>query len=256
MGRLDHKVAIVTGAAQGIGKAAATALACEGASVAVADLNDELGQATVRDSQQAGGTAFFQHTDVGVTTEVERMVAATVERFGKLDILVNNAAIAFRASVVGISEEDWQRVLNINLTSVWRCMKYAIPHMIAGGGGSIVNVSSVQSLKGFKGWSAYAAAKGGINALTQQAAVDYSPHNIRINAIAPGTIMTPMNERIFAETEDAQALIDTWNSLHALGRFGQPDEVGALILFLASDESSFMTGDVINVDGGLNIKGG
>jgi NAD(P)-dependent dehydrogenase (short-subunit alcohol dehydrogenase family) len=256
MGRLDKKVAIVTGGAMGIGKAVATLMAREGARVAVADIDDEEGRKTVEDIGAAGGEAFFQHADVSVSADVESLVEATVERYGRLDVLVNNAAIALPGTVVDISEETWSRVIDTNLSSVWRGMKYAIPHMIEGGGGSIINVSSVQSLKGFSGWSAYAAAKGGINALTRQAAVDYSPHNIRVNAIAPGTIMTPMNERIFKEAEDPEALIAGWNSLHALGRFGQPDEVGALILFLASDEASFMTGDVICVDGGLTVKGG
>lgn len=256
MGRLDNRVAIVTGAAMGIGKAAAVSLAREGARVTVGDIDDSAGRETVREIEGAGSKAFFHHTDVGDSGDVERLVEATVERYGRLDILVNNAAVAIPGTAVDITEQDWIKVINTNLSSVWRGMKYAIPHMIRGGGGSIINMSSVQSLIGFSGWSAYAAAKGGINALTRQAAVDYSPHNIRINAVAPGTIMTPMNERIFAEVEDPQALIDSWNSLHALGRFGQPDEVAKLILFLASDDSSFITGDVIRVDGGLTIKGG
>ena len=145
-------------------------------------------------------------------------------------------------------------MLDVNLTSIWRGMKFAIPYMIQNGGGSIVNTSSLQSLMGFKGWSAYAAAKGGINALTQQAAVDYAPYQIRINAVAPGTIMTPMNERIFAAAPDKDALIREWNDMHPLGRFGQPREVADLIVFLASDESSFMTGDIIRVDGGAGIN--
>jgi NAD(P)-dependent dehydrogenase (short-subunit alcohol dehydrogenase family) len=147
-------------------------------------------------------------------------------------------------------------VLDVNLGGVWRGMKYAIPEMIKGGGGSIINTASVQALVGFTGWSGYAASKGGIVALTQQAAVDYAPHKIRINAIAPGTIMTPMNERVFATVVDPQALIDSWNSLHPLGRFGQPEEVAAAVVFLASDEASFVTGVVLRVDGGLVIKGG
>jgi NAD(P)-dependent dehydrogenase (short-subunit alcohol dehydrogenase family) len=135
-------------------------------------------------------------------------------------------------------------------------MKFAIPHLMAAGGGSIINISSVQALLGFKGWAAYAAAKGAINALTQQAAVDYAVHKIRVNAIAPGTIMTPMNVRIFETTPDRDALIAGWNDLHALGRFGQPEEVGTAVLFLASDDSSFVTGEILRVDGGATIKGG
>jgi NAD(P)-dependent dehydrogenase (short-subunit alcohol dehydrogenase family) len=169
--------------------------------------------------------------------------------------LVNNAGIAVPGSAVDMSEEDWHRVINVNLTGVWRGMKYAIPEMIKGGGGSIINLSSVQSLLGFPGWAGYAASKGGINALTQQAAVEYAPYGIRINAIAPGTIMTPMNERIFREATNPQELIERWNRMHALGRFGQPEEVAALVVFLASDEASFITGEVIRVDGGMVVKG-
>ncbi|MDH3673852.1 MAG: SDR family oxidoreductase [Anaerolineae bacterium] len=256
MGQLDDKVAIVTGAATGIGEAAALALVNAGARVAISDINDEDGEAKAKEFRDRGGEAFYQHADVCLSTDIERLVEATVARYGKLDVLVNNAAVAISGTAVDISEEDWNRVLNTNLTSVWRGMKYAIPHMLKNGTGSIINVSSAQGLMGFKGWSAYAAAKGGINALTRQAAVEYSPENIRINAIAPGTIMTPMNERIFSEAEDPAALIQHWTSRHALGRFGQPEEVGNLIVFLASDDSSFITGDIIRVDGGLVINGG
>src|SRR5690606_1352965 len=125
--------------------------------------------------------------------------------------------------------------INTNLTSVWRGMRVCVPEMRKRGGGAIVNMSSVQSLTGFKGWAAYAAAKGGINALTQQAAIDLAPHKIRVNAVAPGTIMTPLNEKVFAEHPNPQELIDTWNRAHPIGRFGQPEEVAELVLFLASD---------------------
>lgn len=255
MGRMDGKVAFVTGGAMGIGKAAAVALAREGAKVAIGDIDDAAGAQTVDEIRELGGEAVFVHTDVASTTDMERLVNTAVEQFGSLTVAVNNAAVALAGTVTDISEDDWNRVLNTNLTSVWRGMKLAIPHMQRAGGGSIVNVSSVQSLMGFPGWSAYAAAKGAINALTQQAAVEYALDKIRVNAIAPGTIMTPMNERIFRETEDPDALIQSWNNLHALGRFGQPDEVGNLILFLASDESSFITGEVVRVDGGATING-
>lgn len=255
MGRVESKVAVVTGAAMGIGKAAAVALAREGAKVAIGDINDEVGQATAREIKASGGEAFFQHTDVSSTKDVQSLVEEAVKRYGRLDILVNNAAVAIPGTAVEISEDDWNRVVNTNLTSVWRGMKFAIPHMIKAGGGSIINVASVQGLIGFPGWSAYAAAKGGVDALTRQVAVDYAPHNIRVNSVAPGTIMTPMNEKIFREAQDPQQLIDNWNSLHALGRFGQSEEVGNVILFLASSESSFITGDVIRVDGGMAING-
>lgn len=255
-GRVAGKVAVVTGAALGIGQAAAYALAQEGAKVAIGDINQTAGEETAAHIQETGGEAFFLQTDVSQTAAVEALISATIARYGRLDILVNNAAIAIPGSVTSTSEEAWQQVLNTNLSSVYRGMRFAIPQMLTQGGGAIINVSSVQSLKGFSGWAAYAAAKGGINALTQQAATDYSPHNIRVNAVAPGTIMTPMNEKIFREAPDPQALIDGWNRQHALGRFGQSDEVAALILFLASDEASFITGEIIRVDGGLTIFGG
>lgn len=255
MGRVEGKVAFVTGAAMGIGKAAAVALAREGAKVAVGDIDDATGAQTVDEIRAAGGEAIFVHCDVASTPDMENLVNAAVDTFGSLTIAVNNAAVALGGTVRDISEETWNRVLNTNLTSVWRGMHLAIPHMQRAGGGAIVNVSSVQSLMGFPGWSAYAAAKGAINALTQQAAVEYALDKIRVNAVAPGTIMTPMNERIFRETDDPDALIKSWNDLHALGRFGEPDEVGNLILFLASDESSFITGEVIRVDGGATING-
>ena len=146
-------------------------------------------------------------------------------------------------------------MLSTNLTSVWRGMRVCVPEMKKRGGGAIVNMSSVQALTGFSGWAAYAAAKGGINALTQQSAVDLAPHKIRVNAVAPGTIMTPLNEKIFREHPDPEALIRTWNEAHPLGRFGQPEEVAEAVLFLASDRASFITGTIMRVDGGLLVRG-
>jgi NAD(P)-dependent dehydrogenase (short-subunit alcohol dehydrogenase family) len=256
MSRLENKVAIVTGAGMGIGQASAIALAAAGARVAVADINDQEGQRTVTLIQKAGGEAFYQVADVGRTDDVERLINVTADRFGRLDILVNNVGVALGGAVIETSEEDWNRVININLTSVWRGMKHALPLMIKGGGGSIVNISSVQAVLGFLGYAAYAASKGGIISLTQQAAVEYAPRKIRINALLPGTIMTPLNERLFASIDDPQTLINTWNSMHPLGRFGQPEEVAAAVVFLASDEASFITGECLRVDGGMVVKGG
>lgn len=154
-----------------------------------------------------------------------------------------------------IDEPSWDRVITTNLTSVWRGMKVCVPVMRRQQRGAIVNLSSAQAFAGFKGWAAYAAAKGGINALTQQTAVELAPFGIRVNAVAPGTIMTPLNEKVFREHPNSDDLIASWNRAHPIGRFGQPEEVAELVCFLASDRASFITGDIVRVDGGLIVRG-
>ncbi len=248
----DGKVAVVTGAAMGIGKACANALVAQGAKVVLADIDPVIGQAS---ADALGDAARFIRVDVRQMDQMQAMGALALEAFGGIDILVNNAARALGGVVDEIEEEDWQTVIDTNLNSVWRGMKVCVPEMRKRGGGSIVNMSSVQGLIGFKGWPAYAAAKGGINALTRQSAVDLAPHGIRVNAIAPGTIMTPLNEKLFDDLEDPSELIDTWNKAHPIGRFGEASEVADLAVFLASDKASFITGEIIRVDGGLAVRG-
>lgn len=254
MGRVEGKTAIVTGGASGIGRAAALALAREGARVAVADIDGAGAAETVAAIEADGGTAFYRHTDVGVTAEVAGLIQDVAKRWHHLDVLFNNAGVAIAGSITEISEQDWDRVLSVNLSSVWRGMHFAIPEMLKSGGGSIINTSSVQSAVGFRGWSGYAASKGGINSLTRQAAVEYAAQGVRVNAILPGTILTPMNERILATSPDAAQIEADWLSMHPVGRLGQPSEVAALVVFLASDESSFITGELIRVDGGLVVR--
>lgn len=252
---LDGRTALITGAAMGIGQACALLMAARGAAILVADIDAEAGAETVARINDEGGKARFVETNVRSLSQMQAAADAAVESFGGLDILVNNAARALGGVVDEIGEEDWQEVIDTNLSSAWRGMKVAVPHMRRAGRGAIVNMSSVQSLTGFHGWAAYAAAKGGINALTQQAAIDLAPAGIRVNAVAPGTIMTPLNERIFREHPEPQKLIESWNNAHPLGRFGEAGEVAELVAFLASDRASFITGEIVRCDGGLVVKG-
>lgn len=251
----DGKVAIITGAAMGIGKACAEAFARGGAAVIIADIDLEAGAATAAAIAASGGETLFVPTDVAAMADMEAMAAAAVKAFGGIDILVNNAARAIGGRVDQIGEDDWNIVINTNLTSVWRGMRVAVPEMIRRGGGAVVNMSSVQALNGFKGWPAYAAAKGGIDALTRQTAIDLAPLGIRVNAVAPGTIMTPLNQKIFETIDDPQKLIDTWNKAHPIGRFGEAHEVADAVTFLASGRASFITGETLRVDGGLVVRG-
>jgi NAD(P)-dependent dehydrogenase (short-subunit alcohol dehydrogenase family) len=252
---LSAKVAVITGGASGIGRAAAVRLAADGAAVAIGDLDETAARETVADITTDGGRAIAVPVDVARAGSVDRLVDAAVSEFGRLDVIVNNAGVAVPGTVTDVSEEDWDHVIAVNLKGIWLGMRAAVPRLRAAGGGSIVNISSVQALLGFPGWAAYAATKGAIISLTQQAAVEYAADGIRVNCVAPGTIMTPMNERIFAAAPDRDALINSWNSMHALGRFGRPEEVAAAISYLASADASFVTGVCLRVDGGMAILG-
>lgn len=252
---LNNKVAIITGAAMGIGRACAEHLAQQGAAVVIADRDAKQGAECANDITQTGAQALFVQTDVSKMADMQNLANRTVEAFGRIDILVNNAALAIPGSVHEMTEEQWDTTLSVNLGGVWRAMNVCVPHMIKGSGGSIINISSTQAFRGFKGWGAYAAAKGGINSLTQQTAVDLAPHGIRVNAVAPGTIMTPMNQKIFAEAENPEELIESWKKAHPIGRYGEVYEVAEAVLFLASERSSFITGDILRVDGGQVVKG-
>ena len=256
MGRVEGKVAVVTCAASGIGRATARLLAAEGARVGLADVDEAGGERVAAQIGEAGGDAFFRRTDVRSLADLEAVVGEAADRHGRLDVLVNNAAVSLGGSAGEMTEEDWSRVLDVNLSGVWRGMRAAIPRMLAQGGGSIVNLSSVQARVGLLGWAGYAASKGGIDALTRQAAVEYAPMGIRVNAIAPGTIATEMNERIMADSPDPDAVMAGWLAMHPMGRIGQPQEVAAAIVFLASDDASFVTGELLRVDGGLVVKAG
>ncbi|GAB5376238.1 MAG: SDR family oxidoreductase [Acuticoccus sp.] len=251
-GELKGEVALVTGAAMGIGLACAEALAARGASVVLADVDAEAGEAA---AVAIGEAARFSRCDVTSLADVEAAGALARAAFGPVTILVNNAARAFRGVIDEIEEADWTAAIDTNLTSVWRGMRVCVPMMREVGHGAVVNMSSAQAFAGFAGWPAYAATKGAINALTQQTAVDLAPAGIRVNAVAPGTIMTPFNMKLFTEVEDPEALKATWNKAHPIGRFGEAHEVAEAVAFLAGPRASFITGEILRVDGGLIIRG-
>ncbi|CAK7256943.1 MULTISPECIES: SDR family NAD(P)-dependent oxidoreductase [unclassified Shinella] len=246
------KVIVVTGGAKGIGRSCVEIFAARGGQVVFSDIDEASGAAL---ADRLGNDVAFLSGDVRRLADMEAMARLAETRFGGLDIIVNNAAVALNGVIDEIDEERWTTVIDTNLTGFWRTMKACVPLLRRRGGGAVVNLSSVQGLIGFQGWPAYAAAKGAIIALTRQCAIDLAKAGIRVNAVAPGTIMTPMNEKIFEETEDAQALIDSWNRAHPIGRFGQPVEVAELVAFLASDKASFITGEIVRCDGGLAIRG-
>jgi NAD(P)-dependent dehydrogenase (short-subunit alcohol dehydrogenase family) len=245
MGKLDGKVAIVTGAGSGIGKATALLFAREGARVVVADITG----AEEETAREIGDAALAVRADVSRSADVQAMITAATDRFGRLDILFNNAGIeGAQAPTADSDEGNFDRVIAVNLKGVYLGMKYAIPTMLAGGGGSIINNASVAGLIGFPGIPAYCASKGGVIQLTKTAALEYATQGIRVNAICPGVIWTPMVARFTGASEEARA---QFAQLEPVGRMGQPEEVAALVLFLAADESSFVTGTALPVDGGF-----
>lgn len=250
MGRLDGKVAVVTGGADGIGHAISKAMAREGAQVVLSDINDARGAAAAEGIRKVGGQAEYVHCDVGVEADVQALIDGAVARLGRIDVMVNNAAIAIGGMPVHeMTDEQWHRLININLTSVFRGCKFALPHMIRQRSGSIINMASAQGHIGLDGWTAYAGAKGAVMAMTRQMAVEFGPHNVRINSISPGTINTPMNEQVISELGDQVAR--AWVKMHPIGRIGAPEEVAEAAVYLASDAAGFTTGIDLRVDGGL-----
>jgi len=250
--RFQDKVVVVTGAGSGIGKATALAFGREGAKVAAADIDAASAQATAEQIEAVGGQAEALQVDVSVAADVERMVTTTVERLGRLDVLVNNAGVFFQLPVVQVPEEQWDWLMSINLRGVYLGCKLAVPQMIRQGKGAIVNTASIAGLRGFGGYGTYGAAKGGVVQLTKALAVEVARVGIRVNCVCPGIIETAMLDRGVAQMGlDKTAFVQLAGAAHPMGRIGRPEEVAAAILFLASDDASFITGVALSVDGGM-----
>ena len=259
MGSYDGKTVIITGGAKGIGRGISLAFAEEGANVICADVDVAAGQKIVQDTQAMPGKLIFVEADVSKSSVCQQLVAKAVAEFGGVDVLCNNVGIQPTSSYLPaheLTEEMWDRILAVNLKSRFLMTKYCVPEMKKRGGGVIINTASVQGLQSAMGVSAYAASKGGDLSLVRQLALEYAKDNIRVLAINPGTIDTPLVAEAAAaagQSLDEQRVM--WGAAHPLGRIGQPAEIANVVLFLASDKASFMTGEYVNVDGGMMAKG-
>lgn len=242
--RFKARVAVVTGGGSGIGAACCRLLVAEGANVLVLDCN---GQAAENVAATLGSAASPAAVDVTSEAEVQNAMRAFAERFGTIHVLVNNAGVAVRRSASELDDEDWRRVIDVNLRGAFLCSKHAVPH-IARQGGSIIHMASVVGITGVRNRAAYSASKGGLVALTRNMAMDYAQSAVRVNCVCPGFVRTPFTKALLADPEREARL----TSLHPLGRIGEPDDIAKTVLFLASDDSSWITGQVIAVDGGFS----
>jgi NAD(P)-dependent dehydrogenase (short-subunit alcohol dehydrogenase family) len=252
MGLVEGKIALVTGAGSGIGRASARAFAREGAKVVVVDVVVDGGEETVTLIKADGGDAVFVRCDVSSAAEVEAAVKTAVDTYGRLDCAHNNAGIEGpMSSTVVCAEADWDRLFGINLKGEWLCMKYEIPRMLTGGGGAIVNTASIAGLVGFQGLPSYSASKFGVNGITKVAALDYASVGIRVNSVCPGVIQTPMIDRLVAANPEMEAALVAGTPM---GRLGRPEEIAEAVVWLCSDRASFVTGHNMVVDGAFTAQ--
>jgi NAD(P)-dependent dehydrogenase (short-subunit alcohol dehydrogenase family) len=248
------KVVVVTGGGSGIGQAVCRRFAAEGAKVAVIGRTLSKCENTAAEIAAAGGTAFAVQADVAVEEEVQRAIRSVMDRFGKIDVLVNNAAVCPQIKLTDMSFSQWNEVIGCNLGSIFLACREVIHHMLEAGGGAIVNLSSVHALATSEGYAAYAAAKGGIVSMTRAVALDYAKNNIRVNAVLPGAVHTPMLESSVKKLDDDKAnIMQIWNDAQPIGRVGKAEEIASVVLFAASPDNSFMTGAVLVADGGMTI---
>jgi NAD(P)-dependent dehydrogenase (short-subunit alcohol dehydrogenase family) len=248
--RLDRKVAIVTGAASGIGKAIAVRFAAEGARVVLGDVNEAAGREVAEAIRASGGEALFVPADLRREADAAGLVRAASDRYGKLDALVNNAGVSGGRSVVEADERDWERIMELNLKGAWYCCKHAIPLMIAGGGGSIVNISSTHAFRTQPNHFPYQSSKAGLIAMAVGICVDFGGQGIRANSICPGFIETPLAEAFLSQFPDRDRREKVMLASHPVGRFGKPEDVAAAAAFLVSDDAGFISGATLVVDGG------
>lgn len=252
-GMLQGKIALVTGGSTGIGKSSSLVFAREGATVVVSDINVDGGEETARTIRNSGGQAIFVEADVSRRADVETLVSRAVEAYGRLDCAFNNAGIAgvIGAATHEYADESWDGVMGINLKGVWLCMKYEITQMLKQGRGAIVNTASIWGLVGAPGASAYVASKHGVVGLTRAAALEYAPQGIRINAVNPGTIRTPILDPFIAAIPEFESMM---TARHPIGRIGMPEEVAEAVVWLCSDAASFVIGQNLPVDGGYTTQ--
>jgi len=248
--QLSSKVALITGGASGIGRATALLLAREGAAVTIADLNAQAGEAAVGEITGNGGRAIFESADITRAEDCRRMVERAIREFGRIDILFNNAGIIRRATILDLSEDDWDRVMAVNAKSVYLLSREVIPHMQDQGGGSIINMASGWGLAGGAKAAVYCASKGAVVLLTKAMAIDHGPQNIRVNCICPGDTDTAMLRTEAQQLGEANDRLLADAAKRPLGRVGSPEEIAQAVLYLASDASSFVTGTALVVDGG------